>query len=133
MEPLSNQIHGMEEGTHLKVNGIQNDAEVMMEAEFNEQKNFCIIPFKGSNENECPTLMMKFVIIKKTMTSNEKTVLWKSLVVVWEFLKNNFLVSELDFGLENYCSRDGTQQTTGTHDNETGVFRKTIDGKLKTK
>ena len=54
------------------------DVEVIMEVELNEQKHFCIIPFEGSKEkqsvelNECRTLMMKFVIIGKSMTSNEK-------------------------------------------------------------
>ena len=87
------------------MNGIKDDAEVIMEAELNEPKNFCIIPFKLSEENECRTLM-KFVIIEKTMTSNEKNVLWKSLVVVSELVENNLIVSELDYWLKNHCSRD---------------------------
>ena len=57
------------------------DVEVMMEVELNELKHFCITPFEGSKEkqsielNECRTLMMKFVIFGKTMTSNGTTVL----------------------------------------------------------
>ena len=37
------------------------------------------------------------------------------------------------FGLEFQCNRRSTQQTTGKHDNETGVLKKTAkdNGKLK--
>ena len=51
--------------------------EVKMEAELNELKQFCIIPFKDSKEkqliesNEYRTLMMKFVLIGITITSDE--------------------------------------------------------------
>ena len=43
------------------------------------------------------------------------------------------LLSELNYGLESHCSREKTLQTTGKHDCETGVLRKTttIDDKLK--
>ena len=43
------------------------------------------------------------------------------------------MVNELEYGLENYCSIERTQQTTDKHDNKTEVLRKstTIDGKLK--
>ena len=66
------------------------DNEVLMEAELNR---FCIIPFKGSKEmqliefNGCWTLMMKFGIIGKTMTSNEETVfgnLWLCYLNLWK-------------------------------------------------
>ena len=59
--------------------------------------------------NECGTLMMKFVIIEKTTTSNEKS-FWKSLVVLCEHVENNFMVSELNCGMENHCSRERTQR-----------------------
>ena len=56
-----------------------------MEAEVNEMKQYCIIPCskgKHSIESiECWTLMMKFDIIWKTLTSNEETVIWNSLKV----------------------------------------------------
>ena len=65
--------------TYLEIYSL--DVEVILEAELNEQKLFCIIPFKRSREkllvelNECRTLMIKFVIIGKIATSNGKTVL----------------------------------------------------------
>ena len=74
-------------------------------------KHFCIIPFEGSSGkqliglSEFPTLMMKFVIIGKTMTSNEKTVFRECFVVLCEDVENNLIVSELECGLENNCSR----------------------------
>ena len=98
------------------------NVEVIKEAVLNEQKHFCIIPFKGSKGrqlielNECRILMMNLVIIGKTMTSNEDTVFWKYFVVLCESVENNHMGSELDYGLENYCSRERTQQTTGKHD-----------------
>ena len=64
------------------------DVEVIMEAELNEIKHLCIIPFKDSKGrqsieiSECRTMMMNFVIIGKTITSNEKTVVWKN-VLLW--------------------------------------------------
>ena len=76
---------------------------------------------------------MKLVIIGKAITSNEETVLWKSFVVLCEHVENDLMVNELEYGLENYCSRERTQQTTDKHDFESGDLRKTttIDGKLK--
>ena len=53
------------------------------------------------------------------MTSNETTVFWNYFVVLCEHVENLF-VSELDYGLENHCSRERTQQTTGKHDCENG-------------
>ena len=43
------------------------------------------------------------------------------------------MVNEVESGLKNYCSREGTPQTTDKHENETEVLRKTTtkDGKLK--
>ena len=35
------------------------------------------------------------------------------------------MVSELDYGLENHCSSKITQQTSGKHDYEAEVLRKT--------
>ena len=63
------------------------DVEVIIEAELNEIKHLCIIPFKDSKGrqsieiSECRTLMMKFVIIGKT--SNEKTVVWKKTLLCY--------------------------------------------------
>ena len=44
------------------------------------------------------------------------------------------MVKELDYGLENHCSSERTQQTTDTDDNKAGVLWKTttIDDKLQT-
>ena len=59
-----------------------------MEVDINEQKHSCIMPFEGSKEkqmielNECWTLMMEFVIIWKTMTSDVKTVFGNILCYV---------------------------------------------------
>ena len=77
--------------------------------------------------------MMKFVIIGKTITSNERTVFWKSFVVLCELVGNNLMINELEFGLGFHCSRERTQQRTNEHDFESGDLRKrtTIDGKLK--
>ena len=54
-------------------------------------------------------------------------------VVLCECVENLIMVNELDYGLENNCSRERTQQTTGKHDCKTGDLRKTttIDVKLK--
>ena len=43
------------------------------------------------------------------------------------------MVNELDYVLENHCSRERLQQTTGDHDYEAGDLRKTptLDDKLK--
>ena len=43
------------------------------------------------------------------------------------------MVNELNYGLENYCSRERLQQTTGEHDYEAGDLRKTttLDDKLR--
>ena len=110
-----------------------------MEVELNEMKHSCTMPFKGSKErkliehNKCWTLMMKFLIIGETMTSNAKTVLWKYFVVLCEYVENNFIVSEVEYGLGFSCSSERTQQTTGKLDNETRDLKMTttIDGKLK--
>ena len=56
--------------------------------------------------------MMKIGIIRKPMTSNERTFLWKHFAALCEYLKINFMVSELDYGLENRCSRKRTPRTT---------------------
>ena len=64
--------------TYLEIYSL--DVEVIMEVELNELKQFCIMSVEGSREkelvelNECRTLMMKFVIFGKTMTSNGTTV-----------------------------------------------------------
>ena len=71
----------------------------------------------------------------ETTTSNETTVFWKSFVELCESMEKNLIVSELDYGLENHCSRETTQQTTDTdkHAKKTRVLRKTttIDDKHK--
>ena len=122
--------------TYLEIYSL--DVEVILEVELNELKQICIMPFEGSKEkqsielNECRTLMMKIGIIGKTITSNETTVLWKYFVL-WHFVENNCMVSEMDYGLEKQCSRERTQQTTGKYDNETRPLRKTtiIDDNLR--
>ena len=114
------------------------DVKVIMKAELNELKHFRNVLFKGSNERqlielrECRTLMMKFSIIGKTMTSNGETVLWKCFVVLCGHVENNPIVNELEYGLGFHCSRERTQQTTDKHDFESGDLRMTttIDGKL---
>ena len=64
--------------TYLEIYSL--DVEVIIEVELIELKQFCIIPVKGSTEkelvelNECRTLTIKFGIIGKTITSNERTV-----------------------------------------------------------
>ena len=56
------------------------DIEAFKEVELNDLKHFCIIPFESSKEkqpiefNVNWTLSTKFVIIGKTLTSNERTV-----------------------------------------------------------
>ena len=122
--------------TYLEIYSL--DVEVIMEVELNVLKQFCIIPFEGSKEkqsrklNECRTLMMKIGIIGKTITSNETTVFWKYFVL-WQIVENKLFLSEKEYGLEKHCSRERTQQTTGKHDYETEVRKKTttIDDKLK--
>ena len=122
--------------TYLEIYSL--DVEVIMEVELNVLKQFCIIPFEGSKEkqsrelNECRTLMMKFGKVGKTITSNETTVFWKYFVLS-QLVENNCMVSEKDYELEKHCSRERLQQTTGKHDYETEVRRKTtkIDDKLK--
>ena len=69
--------------------------------------------------------MMKFGIIGKTLTSNEETVIWKSLVVLCEHVENNLVVNELDYGLEHQSSRETTQQTTDKDDKDDRL-RKTV-------
>ena len=109
-----------------------------MEAELNQPKRFCTMPFKGSKEkhwnefNEFLTLIMKIGTIGKTMTSNGKTVLRNIFVVLCESVENNFIANEVEFGLEFHCSKDRTQQT-GEHDYEAGDLRETttIDDKLE--
>ena len=122
--------------TYLEIYSL--DVEVIMEVELNVLKQFCIIPFEGSEEkqsrelNECRTLMMKFGKVGKTITSNETTVFWKYFVLC-QLFENNCMVSEMDYELEKHCSRERTQQTIGKHDYETEIRRKTtkIDDKLK--
>ena len=86
-----------------------------MEDEFNEPKHFCIMPFKCSKDkqsnelNECWTLMMKFGIIGKTMTSNEKTWFWKYFVVIYGHVESNIMISEQEYGPDFHCSRDIAQ------------------------
>ena len=50
-----------------------------------------------------------------------------------EHVENNLMVNELDNALENLCSGERLQQTTGEHDYEAGDLRKTttLDDKLK--
>ena len=114
--------------TYLEIYSL--DVEVIMEVELNVLKHFCIIPVKGSREKElvelieCRTLTIKFVIIGKTITSNETTVFWKYFVLC-QLVENNCMVSEMDYELEKHCSRERTQQTTGKHDYGTEFLRKT--------
>ena len=90
--------------TYLELHAL--DFEDINEVELYGLKYFCIIPFEGSKEkklislSECRTLMMKLVIIVKTLTPNEKTCFWKSLVVFYEHVENNRSVNELEYGLE---------------------------------
>ena len=71
--------------TYLEIYSL--DVEVIMEVELNELKHFGSVLFEGSQEkqlielSECRTLVMKFAIIGKIETSNEKMVLWKYFVV----------------------------------------------------
>ena len=71
--------------TYLEIYSL--DVEVIMEVELNELKHFGSVLFEGSQEkqlielSECRTLVMKFAIIGKIETSNEKIVLWKYFVV----------------------------------------------------
>ena len=55
---------------------------------------------------------MMFVIKEKIATSNEKTVFWKHFVVFYEHVENNLMVGEVDYGLENHCSRERTHRAT---------------------
>ena len=115
------------------------DIEVIMEAELNEFKHVRKVTCKCSKEKqliefeESWTLMMKFGIFGKTMTWYEKTLFRKVLVVLCESVENNLMASELDYELENHCSRGRTEQKTDTDDNKSGVLRKTttFDDKLK--
>ena len=66
--------------------------------------------------------MMKFGIIGRILKANEQTVFWKPLVVLCEHVEINPMVNELDYGLENHCNRERTQQTTGKRDYESGVL-----------
>ena len=99
--------------TYLEIYSL--DVEVIMEVELIELKQFCIIPVKGSREknlvelNECWTLTIKFGINGKTITSNERTVFWKHLVVLCELVENYLMVSERDYDLTNHCSTKRTQ------------------------
>ena len=114
--------------TNLEIYSL--DDEVIMEVELNELKQICMIPDKGSKENElvelneCRALMMKIGKIGKTITSNETTVFWKYFVLC-QLVENNCMVSDMDYGLEKHCSRERTQQTTGKHDYGTEFLRKT--------
>ena len=99
--------------TYLEIYSL--DVEVIMEVELNVLKQFCVIPVKGSREkelvelNECRTLMIKFGIIGKTITSNERTVFWKHLVVLCELIENYLMVSERDYELAKHCSTERIQ------------------------
>ena len=77
--------------------------------------------------------MMKFVINGKASTSNGRTLSWKTLNVLCEYVESNLMINELKYGLENNCSRKKTQKTTDKYVNETGALRKTTtsDDKLK--
>ena len=114
--------------THLEICSL--DVEVIMEVELNVLKQFCIMPVKGSREkelvehNKCRTLMTKFGMMGKTITSNKTTVFWKYFVLC-QLVENNCMVREMDYGLEKHCSRERTQQTTGKHDYGTEFLRKT--------
>ena len=110
-----------------------------MEAESNEMKHGCIIPFKGSTRKqliehqECQTLTIKFGIIGKTTTSNEENCFGNIWNLLCELAENYLMVSEQEFGLGFYCSRERRQQLTLKHDNESGDLKATttIDDKLK--
>ena len=60
---------------------------LIMEVDFNEQKQFCIMPSEGSKEtqwvelNDYQMWMMKLVIKGNTMTPKGEKVLWKYSVV----------------------------------------------------
>ena len=114
--------------THLEIFSL--DVEVIMEVELNVLKQFCIMPVKGSREkelvehNKCRTLMTKFGMMGKTITSNKTTVFWKYFVLC-QLVENNCMVREMDYGLEKHCNRERTQQTTGKHDYGTEFLRKT--------
>ena len=114
--------------THLEICSL--DVEVIMEVELNVLKQFCIMPVKGSREkelvehNKCRTLMTKFGMMGKTITSNKTTVFWKYFVLC-QLVDNNCMVKEMDYKLEKHCSRERTQQTTGKHDYEAEDLRKT--------
>ena len=57
---------------------------------------------------DCRTLLMIFVILGETMSSNEKKRLKFSRELSKQ-VENTIMVVELDFGLEICCSRERTQ------------------------
>ena len=94
--------------TYLEIYSL--DVEVIMDVELNELKHFGSVLFEGSQEkqlielSECRTSMMKFAIIGKIETSNEKIDLWKYFVVFYEHVENNLTVGEVDYGLKNIAA-----------------------------
>ena len=101
--------------TYLKIQSL--DVEVIMEVELNELKNVCIILFKGLREkqlielNECRTLTIKFVIIRETITSIEKTVYGNNLnvfyVSMWLFTlrSTNWIMGRKIIAVEKVYSK----------------------------
>ena len=101
--------------TYLKIQSL--DVEVIMEVELNELKNVCIILLKGLREkqlielNECRTLTIKFVIIRETITSIEKTVYGSNLnvfyVSMWLFTlrSTNWIMGRKIIAVEKVYSK----------------------------
>ena len=94
-----------------------------MEVELNELKQFCIMPVKGSREkelvelNECWTLTIKFGIIGKTITSNERTVFgntWLCYVIMWKttFFSANWNMGWRSNAVEKEHSKQLANMTT---------------------
>ena len=81
--------------THLEI--YSSDVDPIMEAKVKRLKHLGNVPFKGSREgksierNQCWTLLMKFVIIGKTTTSNEKTVIGNTLLCYRNLWKTTLL------------------------------------------
>ena len=91
--------------TYLEIYSL--DVEVIMEVELNVLKQLCIIPVKGSRKkelvelNECWTLTIKFGIIGKTITSNERTVFGNTWLCYVIMCKTTFLSANWNMGWRN--------------------------------
>ena len=102
------------------------DVEAIMEVELTESKHFGNVLFEVSEEqqvielNDYRTLMMTFGTIGKTMTSNEETVFWKSLVVLCEHVEKNLMVNKLDYGQKNIAvEKEHSKQLANVTMNQT--------------